>query len=75
MSHVKGYTSPNRPLSVRIKPEGRKQEFIAIAHAADDVPSDVVNDLIAWYMGLTDELPARPIVERERLQPAATASA
>jgi hypothetical protein len=65
MSHVKGYVSPNRPLSVRVRPDGRKQEFIAVAHAAGDVPSDLVNDFISWYMGYSNDLPVRPTVERQ----------
>ncbi|HEY9413537.1 MAG TPA: hypothetical protein VIQ30_02155 [Pseudonocardia sp.] len=75
MSHTPGYVSPNRPLNLRIQPIGRKQEFLDVARAAGDVPTDLLNDFVAWYLGVTDELPTRPEVTRDHLRPAVEASA
>jgi hypothetical protein len=71
MSHTPGYVSPNRPLNLRIQPLGRKQEFIDVAKAAGEVPTDLLNGFIAWYLGY-DELPARPVIDREPLHATAT---
>lgn len=73
MSHKPGYISPNRPLNVRIQPQGRKEEFVDIAYALGDTPSEVINGFIAWYLSYNDDLPTRPEVRRQGPRLEATA--
>lgn len=62
--HGRGITEP---LNVRLHPRGKRAAFHALARDQGTTASDVVNDLVSWWMGEAGaRLPERPHVQRRQ---------